>query len=352
MGLAFAVTESPPPSPSCRTTRKEMPCFQFTQTDVVPPVNSIAIDATTPISEVTWRLTFKNQQMSDFVTMTNGLDPVMRRGIPVDINLPSEIRAKSLLDVFKPREQNDPYNPRRKVVLTVHLPSKHEAIYGQDSDILHRFNQMTAFERCSGRTRDIIIRPALDDLVRSFFLRDTLVSATQSTSALGLKAITERVVLCSIFYVPHVNIQAKLSFITTHRGLWVKVGRCCTPFYSAQPVNSDDECTFAWVVLAVLPMSLFNTIFCDEDVSKMYKEPSETTTEIDEAMIIRSRTNSYSSTTSDSSSSAHSASVPSTATSASDDSDHCSEPLASPRKASLTGRLGRGHISGMAYLIM
>lgn len=256
--------------------RKGMPRFQFTYNDIAPPLEFIDAPKATP--QLTWRLTFEKQQMADFVSMTNGLDPAMRLGIPIEINLPSLRRTKSLLQVFKSREANDPYNPQRRVVLNVHLPTELETVYTNKQTPSVKPEISTTFDGFAPRKSEILVRPALDELIRTYFLRNTLVSATQSTSALGLRPITEQIQLCTIFFQPYVNIRAKLEFITNNRGVWIEVSRWSCPSRLAQELHvnsgSSNESCLAWAVLAVLPTPVYAAISCDPQVSQLNNEPS------------------------------------------------------------------------------
>ena len=276
--LPSAYLPPPPSRMSSRRTTKKFAKYQLRYDQGFPTVESIDIVKAKP--EVSWNLTFEKQEMEDFVRMTNGLDNAMQLGIPIEISFPTTLkRVKSLFSTFKSREPYDPYDPSMKVLLKIDIPKDHGISYSSQNFS----DDLTAFGRCTGRTKQAFVRTALDSLARCYLLRDTLVSLTQSVSALGLPPITERIVLSTIFYQPYVNIRKKLAHITNNRGVWIKVGRLQHSPLS-QTFHFDDtscESTCGWVVLAVIPTSLHSALSADSNVSRIVKEPSDPSSDLD-----------------------------------------------------------------------
>jgi len=256
----FPPPPPPPPPPPGRKTPKSMPKFQFNYDNIPPTVEST--DSSENSRKIAWHLTFEKQEMADFVRMTNGMDTAMQLGIPIEINLPNLKKGKSLLHAFRSREANDPYNPQRKVILTVHLPSEPELIYVNESIAPPDLHSMAVFDRCQGRKADIFVRPKLDALIQCYFFRSTLLSATQSASALGSPSVRERILLSTVFYQPYVDIRKKLAELSQNRGIWIKVSRLY-PFHPA-PSSFDaagaSESTAAWIVLAVVSVNMQEAI--------------------------------------------------------------------------------------------
>jgi hypothetical protein len=247
-----------------------MPAFKFKDKDMLPTVEYIDLTE----SKITWTLSFEKQEKTDFISMTNGLDPAMRLGIPIKIGLPSETRAQHLLHLFKSRETHDPYDPHNKVTLTIHVPSEPETVYIQSDAGMNEHGRMTTFGWTVGQIRDIAVRPSLETLVHDYFFRQTLQTATHTVPrTMGDVLRKERISLCSIFYTPQVNIQQKLDFITQRNGVWIKVGRWNESPHSptsAKPKDAGEEL----VIVAVIPTSLDRALYLDRQVVRMYKEPS------------------------------------------------------------------------------
>lgn len=253
-----------------KTMSNSMPSFKFKDKDMLPTVEYIDLTE----SKITWTLSFEKQEMTDFISMTNGLDPAMRLGIPIKISLPSETRAQHLLHMFKSRETHDPYDPHKKVTLTIHVPLEPDTVYMQSDSRLHEHGRMTTFGWTVGQIRDIAVRPSLETLVHDYFFRQTLQTSTHTVSrSVGGASRHENISLCSIFYTPNVNIQEKLDFITRRNGVWIKVGRWSesqSPGLTPGHRRDGEEL----VIVAVVPTSLDRALFLDRQVVRMYKEPS------------------------------------------------------------------------------
>lgn len=161
--------------------------------------------------------------------MTNGMDPVMRVDISMEIAAPTHTRASQFLQVFKHRNGfHAPDNPLKKVTLTIHVPSEPDAVFnGSNLEDSAYSGKILAFDNTVGSLTKIVLRSSLEDVVHNYFFRDTLQSVTQtivSDRNLTCKD-PERISLYSIFYSSHVDIQEKMEFITKGYGVWIREGR-------------------------------------------------------------------------------------------------------------------------------
>jgi hypothetical protein len=244
---------------------------------------------------VTWSLQFHRQNMAEFVSMTNGLDPAMQLGFSIRISLPERrrSRSRSLFDIFKSHDTDDHdrrsgrsiftsqtkydhYDPHDKVTVDIELPVDLEAVYTPKIDGPRQISKerrfgTTLFDLSIGRLRDIYVRTSLWTLVQDYYFRPTLLSAMQVPVVGGSRK--ERLILCTIYYLPLLDITSKLDYINRHSGVWVKIGRWYKPL-PGKSISKKDVEARPWLVVAMLSASLYRALRKDPQVKRVVTEPS------------------------------------------------------------------------------
>src|ERR1700736_1162709 len=99
---------------------------KFTYLEEIVEEDDSASEATTlepemvePEIPIVWNLRFHRQNMTEFVSMTNGLDPGMQLGIPIKISLPERPRSRGLFDLFKSHTTDHHELQNRRSVLSL-----------------------------------------------------------------------------------------------------------------------------------------------------------------------------------------------------------------------------------------
>jgi hypothetical protein len=242
---------------------------------------------------VVWSLQFHRQNMAEFVSMTNGLDPAMQLGFSIKISLPERPRSRSLFDIFKSHDRDDHrrsgqsiftsqtkydhYDPHDKVIVDIKVPADLEPVYAPKADGPRHVSKertfgTTLFDLSIGRLRDIYVRTSLWTLVQDYYFRPTLLSAMHVPAVGGSRK--ERLILCTIYYLPLVDITCKLDYINRHSGVWVKIGRWYKPLPGKSISEKDDVEARPWLVVAMLSASLYRALRKDPQVKRVHKEPS------------------------------------------------------------------------------
>src|SRR5579859_2267916 len=104
------------------SSKASMPSFKFRPEDVA----SCDVEYVEPTRGITWNLAFDKQDATEYIGMTNGLDPSMRLGFPIQISTPTKRRDLNPLHILKSRASQNFEDTQDRVTLSIDLPADHD----------------------------------------------------------------------------------------------------------------------------------------------------------------------------------------------------------------------------------